>query len=101
MDTGITYELLRDLKNAGFPLKTGYGLNFDYNVDGTKVHVPTLSELIASCGEAFGRLRKWNYQWFASAGKCTDEVKDFWEIDKMGDTPEAAVAKTYLEIKRK
>ncbi len=110
----ISYELAKELKAAGFPqgLRECVHGNGVMDLDGTcgcgeedLVSTPILSELITTCGKPFGRLRKWEdeygIKWFASAGDCIDPVRDFWEIDKSGDSPEEAVAQVYLLLNQK
>lgn len=53
----ISYELAKQLKDAGFPLRM---TDHEYCVyqqveilDGISYHLPSLSELIEACGESF------------------------------------------------
>jgi hypothetical protein len=91
----MTYELAKQLKNAGFPQhdkdwhqKSCYG-------DACSVD---LSELIEACGEAFDCLildrdtKKWRVSWWYEHLN-TDEPDKILE-----STPEEAVAKLYLSL---
>lgn len=98
----ISYELAKELKDAGFPQELG---NADLVVsDGGEVvdpksisFLPTLSELIEACGEKFGRLEALHNQnrWLASAPWVTPGG-----YDTDGVTPEEAVARLWLALNK-
>lgn len=105
----MIYELLKQLKDAGFPQdKYGdsyyengkYISNPDVETKEPDCFVPTLSELIEACGERFVKLQQigsggdW---WFA----CDDADENDGCILKKGSTPEEAVAKLWLELNKK
>ena len=46
----MNYKLAKELKEAGFLQSTGSILDLFRDIDGSQVHVPTLSELIEACG---------------------------------------------------
>lgn len=106
----MTYELCKQLKDAGFPqvgsgyylLGTGMGeISYFTNPPDLRDYehkIPTLSELIAACLEIipdkFLDLKSRNYtdsQWIATSN---------WKIGG-GYTPEEAVAKLWLELNKK
>jgi hypothetical protein len=92
--TGISYELAKELKDAGFPqnaenrvaLKNGY----DY------AYPPTLPELIEACGDIEFELHCYPFTKFDAR---------YFVIERLGEddmerqpTPEIAVAKLYLAL---
>lgn len=105
----ILYELAKQLKDAGFPLSMK---GFDdycrqvYIPDGKSVereeaeyaYPPTLSELIESCGDGFGKLVKgrgeYNNQWHIYS-------EENFGYDMWFKTPEEAVAKLWLALNKK
>jgi hypothetical protein len=114
--TQMTHELTKELKDAGFQQpqskydsgKSGMG----YDLSGDIVYydnccsfwrgdaempdsyIPTLSELIAACGDRFYHLRK-SVKWFA-ATFYDDHIHELF-----GDTAEEAVAKLWISLHRK
>lgn len=96
----ITYELAKQLKDAGFPQKIRQGV-FGYEwseklPDGNlwvngMAYKPTLSELIEACGDRFSTLTKDFPGW-----RCWGKPNPEWDVQ--GSTPEEAVAKLYLNI---
>jgi serine/threonine protein kinase HipA of HipAB toxin-antitoxin module len=93
----MTYELAKQLKDAGFPLrKPGQErVYFEIVEEGKSAGIfiyPTLSELIEACGDRFYHLRK-SVKWFAAAMFDPTDVRELW-----GDTPEEAVAKLWLAL---
>lgn len=109
----MNYELAKELKEAGFPQKTGMyarAEKCDCKVFGLDAlchmaYIPTLSELIEACGEGFASLHKTNKQ--------TDhnELSDWWVAkgllaepatygDREGATPQEAVARLWLALNR-
>jgi hypothetical protein len=100
----ITYELARQLRDAGFPLKvTDFGPNekvkLAYFLDGIDAGAgylpPNLSELIEACGEGFGSLElDLNpKEWIAHPRETNDVFS--------GSTPEEAVARLWLLLNQK
>jgi hypothetical protein len=103
----MTYELLKQLKEAGFPL-TGFTREVGYVVApdlSDKITPPTLSELIAACGDIELVLkREPNGKWWATRelektpGGDTTPFED-WHNE--GKTPEEAVGKLWLALNKK
>lgn len=116
-------DLLKQLKDAGFPLKPASMADekarlkmFQYGKDSigrdnTWWLIPTLSELIDACGEDFAELVRSNdYEtkpmWRAY---MTEEAFDKTGIDcvvdcdgyEIGETPEIAVANLWLALNKK
>lgn len=109
----MTYELAKELKDAGFPQEGEGSVLFDpYCLETGKVHdtshceayVPTLSELIEACGEKFGVLlrrdKEANYDekifppnWIWGAAS-----KEFYDQHVFAATPEEAVARLWLAL---
>lgn len=112
----ISYELAKQLKDAGFPqntFKEGYFLwnrgereraintsrigDFPHKQE--TVYIPTLAELIEACGDdyGFGQLyrigTKGNFSFHA-------ETNIELILQTSGSTPEEAVAKLWLELNR-
>ena len=91
----MTYELAKQLKDAGFPLNMSDHLECVYNktefIDGIWYHVPTLSELIEACGTC-------QLNWYADA-KHAQALAD-GNIGE-GSTPEEAVANLWLALNTK
>ena len=110
----ISYELAKQLKDAGFP-QTGHGLFWidGYNVAQwlsrpqdhfIRAYVPTLSELIEACGEKFVSLYKDGDGWRAH-GKAPLEA-DCHDDDCCGDletgmSAEEALAHLWLALNKK
>jgi len=103
----ITYELAKDLKDAGFPFKEKHAVE----IDGQLYKAFTLSELIGACGEEFLGLTKLNDDdpdkaeggWYADTrteGCNCDYESDphFNWKSEFGKTPEEAVAKLWLAL---
>lgn len=107
----MTHELLKQLKEAGFPLKYAQspheivnGCQFD---DGSIGYFPDLSELIEACGKPFvlhspnstevGEMYWWNRSddWIAFYQAPNPQ------IEAKGKTPEEAVAKLWLALNKK
>ena len=105
----ISYELAKALKDAGFP-QDGEGFRYCDECPEHEIHfldhglvyvlAPTLSELIAACGEDFKILTR-------DKGLLSDLTNLPWaavateEIFGLGPTPEEAVAALYLSIHEK
>ena len=99
----MNYELIKKLKDAGFPVETRPADNTDVS-NGTHYFIPTLSELIEACGEGLdsmfriGELSQhgkkiFDKGWYARNGDDS--------IDGTGATPEEAVANLWLALKDK
>ena len=87
----ISYQLARDLKDAGFPqselARAQQQAGYDY------VSLPTLSALIEACGENFGALGREPDCWVA----CESiSERGEWTNAHEGQTPEDAVARLWL-----
>lgn len=99
----MTCELARQLKDANFPISHDDGDQcyvlgcYMFDIDNT-IHTPTLSELIKACGFDFNSLnhapKGEGLKWFA-IGKWDDD-----EFPTIGDTPEEAVSKLWLELNK-
>ncbi len=97
----ITYELAKQLKDAGFPQKeitpSHVREAMDYEQDEV-VTFPTLSELVEACGDRFHELHHCNKgndpkKWWAYSYNLAETGEGF--------TPEEAVAKLWLELNKK
>lgn len=108
----MNYELAKKLKDIGFyqnRVEAG-GINHeilrgeycaDINNPKEQVYIPTLSELIEACGDGFGELNHYRNSgdWECQSKDWTDEQG----VGRMssGKTPKEAVAKLWLELKKK
>jgi hypothetical protein len=99
----MTYELAKQLKDAGFPNMQWMGYLTSIGIESFEKdkHGPTLSELIEACGTGFGNLilgqnRNLPPLWKATAAGAVNE-----ERFNLGSTPEEAVAKLWLALNRK
>lgn len=106
----ITYELAKQLKEAGFPQEELYTdidryvdkcnpspkmIAIDYEKAQDRCFVPTLSELIEACGDMFHSLHKGKHNnWYAKPKQDTN-----WGQCEMCESPEEAVAKLWLKLK--
>lgn len=103
----MDYKLAKKLKDAGFPFQRWSGAgrvvyeNIVENPDGTietlgiPMKVPTLSELIAACGEDFQKLETIvDKKWQGVGGKG---IRD---IETEGNTPEEAVSLLWLALRK-
>lgn len=97
----ISYELAKELKEGGFPMKmTDHELCAYQQTeifDGVCHHVPTLSELIEACGNDFDHLEKDMELslWRARSWKGTTPIIE------CGSTTEEAVARLWLFLNKK
>lgn len=115
----ISYELSKQLKDAGFPQKgkeayyvnagenTGAIVDADMYKDSDLeflkaklVFISTLSELIEACGEGFAELQYRLKLWTAWAIKDLEGGKTT-TVEGEGKTPEEAVAKLWLKLNEK
>ena len=90
----ISYQLARNLKEAGFPqsklARAQQQAGYDY------VSLPTLSTLIEACGEDFGALGRVSDYWVAC--EYISERGE-WTNAHEGETPEDAVARLWLSCR--
>lgn len=104
----ITYELAKQLKDAGFP-QSGRGNLIKANwIDMEIAYKPTLEELIEACGNGF-ILFKAEKEWCSAIlrngiqevaydSNYIDEKYDHFNV---GQTPSIAVALLWLELNKK
>ena len=104
----MTYELCKQLKDAGFPMP-----EHDWDNDSGFCHkycdsigydfcCPTLSELISACGDEFGSLeRTCNYLGKTLEWCATQTNIDGKDLYRIGSTPEEAVARLWLALNKK
>jgi hypothetical protein len=89
----ISYQLAKKLKDAGFPqgelARAQQKAGYDY------VSMPTISDLIAACGEDFRALSREPDCWLA-CGYFSEDGE--WKNAHAGDTPEEALARLWLSI---
>lgn len=112
----MTYELAKQLKNAGFPQVFDVGKKFYAEKDAKfgniqnilltddKISIPSLSELIEACGDGFRDLCFHPDGFFISDGskKWNTNRDDLWHCELPPSTsPEEAVANLYLQINSK
>ena len=97
----MTYELAKQLKDAGFPGSNSWFDNDGkYFTQGADLVQITLSELIEACGLRFISLRQFVAYWSAVGGRVdVRNSKAHWI--GQGQTPEEAVAKLWLELNKK
>lgn len=92
----MNYELLKELKDAGFSQGVKKG-EVEYKPEHGLLHKPTLSELIEACGMTLLGLTRGieddKHIWIASSGIGLNDVT--------GSTPEEAVARLYLALNKK
>lgn len=101
----MTYELAKQLKDAGFPQKS-YDNDCVYITESESLvpykiyngaYCPTLSKLIEACGNEFGCLSQTFFLSKPSGWTAVDYETDDWV---KGDTPEEAVAKLWLSLNK-
>ena len=86
----MTDELIKQLKDAGFPLRKEAGA----------IRPPTLTELIAACDDGFWSLRRTpEDKWLASGHFSVKEGQIPYYESATYDEPEVAVAELYLAMK--
>jgi hypothetical protein len=99
----MTNELCKQLMDAGFPIELEGDADDVFKVGRTWYKQPTLSELIAACGDkvhpfTFALFEKKENGW--EAGAWDEWDNEFW-ISNEGGTPEEAVARLYLALNSK
>lgn len=93
----IPYELAQQLKDAGFPFKPAH-CSFDKIIYFSEPKLePTLSELIAACGDGFYSL----VYALENDWRCFSEREGDYIDTADGKTPEEAVARLYLALNDK
>lgn len=91
------YKLALRLKDAGFPQHPN---DYDAHADcWTDVCNPSLSELIEECGDNFMALEKLDNIWLALYKGKKINLNNLEDIPQ-GKTPEEAVAKLWLGLKK-
>lgn len=101
----ISYDLAKQLKEAGFPLRYATGdapdLSFLICVDAFWYWPPTLEELIDGCGDKFGYVGRVikgdSTTGYVTTWYATELGKPMQEI--YGPTSSEAVARLYLALK--
>ena len=112
----MTYQLAKQLKDAGYPQDGGCGVYLDetkeqffgrayQQIPEPFTVIPTLSELIDACGDRFGVLIRYTNAWKVYDVKADIAVMngdpETQGIAVTGETPEEAVAKLYLKLHEK
>ena len=90
----MTYQLAKQLKDAGFPQSLKDDGSNVFMGEGNPMD-PNLSELIEACSIKFDALIKRNDVW--EAGLLNPVVKR-WLYYSKGSTPEEAVANLWLDL---
>lgn len=104
----MTYELAKDLKDAGFVWNThtlsngecgicGKYMNLTDTASICESYYPTLSELIEACGPAYFCLSRRDHIW--KAEHPHKELRLL--VESSGLTPEEAVARLWLALNKK
>lgn len=107
----MNYELIKQLDDAGFPHKHAPdrmirveigGKVFNPDDDSTFrwVTIPTLSELIAACGDGLNIIYHSGNDWIAGERDpyATDDLYFYTSVK--GSTPEEAVARLWLSLQK-
>jgi len=90
------YELAKQLKDAGFVIDShGRDSSEERGCYGD-VCVPTLSELIAACGDKFHKLKRYDDGWYAGQNHWDES---YFEVEQ-AKTPEEAVALLWLALNK-
>jgi hypothetical protein len=99
----MTYELAKQLKDAGFP--------FNWGVNGDTMlydDFPSLSELIEACGDKFvlhsPKSKDINEEYYTPSETewtAYSQTERFGTIIYKGSTPEEAVANLWLKLNEK
>lgn len=97
----MNYELLKQLRDVGYEdgNVSSRGFVFGGEGDHERIAVPTLSGLIAACGEQNLVFWSWYGVWYA----CKQPTQHWAEQEAQADgkTPEEAVAKLWLALNAK
>lgn len=122
----MTYELVKELKDAGFPqhYDSRWGrfyymydasdndqtliqhqtdhVCYDNALDDSQLtFVPTLSELIEACGDCLSHIKKYNGNWWAVSHCGHPEHEPGGNNLEMAEiTPEEAVARLWLALNK-
>lgn len=113
----ITYELAKQLKDAGFSKTKKFPYYF-YHINNEKIiyinngsnlisenqflYVPTLSELIEACGDKFDSLNNIDTDYDKKFGwQAIQSINLLEKKAALGNTPEEAVAKLWLVLQDK
>ena len=107
----MTYEVAKQLKDAGFPQRFNRGAAFNAQgvmvyftadkqgkVSDTDVSIPSLNELIKACGDKFGGLEHFPDE---SSNKFRVFSRPDGALSFFAHTPEEAVAKLWLLLNKK
>jgi hypothetical protein len=112
----MDYELARQLKEAGFPIKKAngaeeadfiaknYGIVSMAVIDSVLYKLPTLTELIEACGEGFFAISHWPEGWTAEGGPIIGDGNKNWTAQiqcKNLPSAEEAVAKLWIALNKK
>ena len=104
----MNYELAKQLKDAGFPLRKpgGERVYFEIIDEGGETRIfiyPTLSELIEACGSRFGILErdKETGAWYCVSDVDTDGKTTAEASYAAATSPEEAVATLWLALNKK
>lgn len=87
-------ELVKQLKDAGFPSSERWNFMNGIFCNDDGYAVPTLEELIEACGEEISSLFRFEGYWIA---RPTQE----FNADGEGSTPTEAVARLWLALNKK
>jgi hypothetical protein len=111
----MTYELAKELKDAGFPQEGDGGFCLDNDCKDDRktctciAYQPTLSELIEACGDEFLALRHAPSRYRGDPESrpmdwqaCGGEFRaTHWSYQQSGYTPEEATARLWLALNQK
>ena len=96
--TQLPFDLAKSLSDSGWPQvqdKAGGSWLFGKDAMQTQVYSPSLSELIAACGDGFDELYRLHDGFIATGGYLSVIRTDAYS------TPEEAVARLWLQLKSK
>jgi hypothetical protein len=94
----MTYELCKQLKDAGFPQEVVRGEMLGrMRIPDMNAYSPTLEELIEACGNDFTGLSN-GKEWRAVKLNAFTGPED---IEGLGSTPSEAVANLWLKLQEK